>query len=248
MNVLYSTLRLIARHVRGFWGALIAFLTIGAVVGAGATAGLVLLAEAVQGGVTQQLDEGALRWLAAHRTPLLDRGMLQITTIGSGLPLMIVVAIAVVFLWLTKHHWSVYFLLFGNLGGQLLNRLLKAHFARPRPAAVLWEQHVDTFSFPSGHAMSSFIAFGIIAYLVANAVPTRALKRFVWITAALLIGLVGFSRMYLGVHYPSDVLAGFMAGLAWILVVAGALNALRFFASRRPETRREEKGLHSVGR
>jgi undecaprenyl-diphosphatase len=82
--------------------------------------------------------------------------------------------------------------------------------------------------------MSSFVAFGIIAYLVANAVPTRALKRFVWITAALLIGLVGFSRMYLGVHYPSDVLAGFMAGLAWILIVAGALNALRFLR-RRPE-------------
>ena len=246
LNLLYSTLRFIARHVPGFWGALLAFLTIGAVVGAFATTVFVLLAEAVQGGLTQALDERVLHWLAARRSPWLDESMLEITTIGSGLPLIIFVAIAVIFLWLTRHHWSVYFLLFGTLGGQVLNRLLKEHFERPRPAVVLWEQQVDTFSFPSGHAMSSFIAFGIIAYLVANAVPTRALKRFVWITAALLITLVGGSRMYLGVHYPSDVLAGFLAGLAWILFVAASMTALRYFAPRRPETRSEEQGLQAT--
>lgn len=245
-NVLYSTLRFIARHVRGFWGAVVAFLTIGAVVGVVATVAFMLLAEAVRGGLTQSFDMRVLEWLAAHRTPLLDLAMLQITTAGSGVPLIIIVVIVGVFLWLSRHHWSVYFLLLGNIGGQVLNRLLKAHFARPRPAAVLWEQHVSTFSFPSGHAMSSFITFGIIAYLVANAVQTRALKRFVWITAALLIGLVGFSRMYLGVHYPSDVLAGFLAGLAWILVVAASMTALQFFAHRRPETHAEEKGLHTT--
>ena len=243
LNLLYSTLRFIARHVQGFWGALLAFLGIGMVVGIVASAGFLLLAEAVEGGMTQAFNVGVLRWLAAHRTPWLDEGMLEITTIGSGLPLILFVAIAVVFLWLTRHHWSVYFLLLGTLGGQVLNRLLKLHFARPRPAMVLWEQHVTTYSFPSGHAMSSFVAFGIIAYLVAHAVQTRALKRFVWITAGLLIVAVGLSRMYLGVHYPSDVLAGFLAGLAWVLVVAASMTALRYFAHRRPETRAEEKGL-----
>jgi undecaprenyl-diphosphatase len=200
----------------------------------------------VQGGLTQPLDEGVLQWLAARRSDWLNEDMLAITTMGSGLPLIIFVTIAALFLWLSRHHWSVYFLLLGTLGGQVLNRLLKAHFERPRPAIVLWQQPVDSFSFPSGHAMSSFVAFGIIAYLVANAVSTRALKRFVWITAALLIALVGFSRMYLGVHYPSDVLAGFLAGLAWILFVAASMSALRFFAPRRPETHAEEEGLETT--
>jgi len=246
LNLLYSTLRLIARHVSGFWGALLAFLTIGLVVGAGATTVFVLMAEAVQGGVTQAIDERVLRWLEASRTPWLDEAMLEITTMGSGVPLIIIVAIAVIFLWLTRHHWSVYFLLLGTLGGQVINRLLKEHFERPRPIVVEWEQQVDTFSFPSGHAMSSFVAFGIIAYLVANAVSTPALKRFVWITAAVLITLVGVSRMYLGVHYPTDVLAGFLAGLAWILLVAASMTALGFFARRRPETRTEEEGLQAT--
>jgi undecaprenyl-diphosphatase len=246
MNVLYSTLRFIARHVRGFWGALLAFLTIGVVLGAFATTVFVLLAEAVRGGFTQAFDEGVLQWLAARRSPWLDKAMLEITTMGSGLPLIIFVTIAALFLWLSRHHWSVYFLVLGTLGGQVLNRLLKAYFERPRPNVQLWEQQVDSFSFPSGHAMSSFVAFGIVAYLVANAVSTRALERFVWITAAVLITLVGVSRMYLGVHYPSDVLAGFLAGLAWILFVAASMTALRFFAPRRPETRKEEEGLQAT--
>jgi undecaprenyl-diphosphatase len=246
VKLLYSTLRWIARHVSGFWGAIAASLALALIVGVLATAAFGILAEAVRGGATQAFDETVLRWLEARRTPALDEIMLEITTIGSGIPLILMVGVAVVFLWVTRHHWSVYFLLLGTIGGQLLNRALKMYFGRERPVVVEWGQFVDTASFPSGHAMSSFIVFGSIAYLVARIAPTRTLKRFTWGLAAAMIVAVGVTRMYLGVHYPSDVLAGFIAGLAWVSLVAACMAALRYFAPRRPETRREEHDLEAT--
>ena len=246
MNMLYSMLRLIARHVRGFWGALVAFFTISLLIGGAAAILFAVLARLVVGGFTQQFDETTLRWLEARRTPWLDEHMLEITTIGSGLPLILMVIVASIFLWGSRHHWSVYFLVMSALGGQVVNRLLKAEFGRPRPIVVDWGQHVDTLSFPSGHAMSSFIVYGSLAYLVARMAPNRALKRFTWAFAAFMILTVGISRMYLGVHYPSDVLAGFIGGLAWVMFVAASMAALRFFAPRRPETRAEERDLEAT--
>lgn len=241
-----STLRLLARHVQGFWMPLLAVIGAALLAVGLATALFVIIAEAVQGGFTQALDEHVVRWLSEHRTPLLDEAMLEITTIGSGLPIILIVIIAAVFFWLSNHKWSVYLLLLGTTGGHLLNRLLKLHFERPRPSVVEWGDQVTTYSFPSGHATSSFLVYGILAYLVARAVPTRSLKLFTWIVAGLLVVAVGISRMYLGVHYPTDVVAGFILAAGWIFVVAAVMNAVRFFAVRRPETRREEEGLQQA--
>jgi undecaprenyl-diphosphatase len=246
VDVLYGLLRLIARHVRGFWAAILAFLAIALSLGLLATALFGVLAEAVRGGFTQSVDERVLRWFEARRTPGLDEAMLEITAIGSGIPLILMVIVAVVFLWVSRHHWSVYFLLLGTLGGQLLNRLLKGYFDRDRPSVVEWGHYVDTASFPSGHAMSSFVVYGSIAYLVARLAPSKTLKRFTWGFAALMILAVGITRMYLGVHYPTDVIGGFLAGLAWVTFVAASMAALRFFAPRRPETRTEERDLEAT--
>ena len=240
---LYSTLRLIARHVGGFFGALAAFLTVGLVLSVAAVSIFALIASAVHSGATQGFDDNVLRWLSARRSPLLDEIMLEITALGTGLVLLVLAAVASVFLWLTNHKWSVYVLLVGIVGGKLLNTLLKGIFERQRPSVVEWVTEVHSPSFPSGHAMSALVVYGSVAYLVGRLEPTRRLKYVTWIVTAILVAGIGVSRMYLGVHYPSDVLAGFVAGLAWLAFVASSVTAIRFFAHRRPETRQEERDL-----
>lgn len=247
-DALYSILRFIARHVRGFWGALAAFVTVSLAVGAIAAVIFATVASAVQYGLTQRFDENILRWLAARRTPAMDEIMLELTSLGNGVVLLMIVVIGGLFLWLTQHKWSVYILIAGVIGGQLMNQLLKGAFSRERPSVIEWVDHVSTPSFPSGHAMTSIIAYGSVAYLVGRLEGTRRLRIATWTVAALIILAIGFSRMYLGVHYPSDILAGFLAGLAWLALVAASVRALKFFAPRRPETASEEHDLHAEER
>lgn len=243
-DALFAFLRLIARHVRGFWAALAAFLTVGLGVGLGAAAVFAVFASFVERGVTQGFDERVLQWIEVRRTPQLDEIMLEITTLGNGAVVMLMIAVASIFLWLTHHRWSVYILLMGVFGGQLVNSTLKALFARERPSIVDAVDHVSSQSFPSGHAMAAMIVYGSIAYLVGRLEPTPRLRRVTWTLAGLVILAIGISRMYLGVHYPSDIVAGFIGGLAWIAFVAASVKAVQFFAPRRPETEAEEQDLH----
>jgi undecaprenyl-diphosphatase len=242
-DALYSTLRFIARHVRGFWTGIVAFLGLALAAGAAATAVFALLATAVEAGVTERLDSRVLHWFADRRTPLMDIVMLEVTTLGNGLVLIMLVGTVSAFLWLTSHRWSVYLLIVGTVGGQLVNNMLKTIFGRPRPDAVPAVDEVLTLSFPSGHAMSAFIAYGSVAFLVGRLEPTRAMRRTTWALAAIIVLAIGISRIYLGVHYPTDVLAGFVAGLAWLLFVAASVKAVRFFGPRRPETAEEEHSM-----
>jgi undecaprenyl-diphosphatase len=244
-DALYSTLRLIARHVRGFYGAVAAFLTIGFIVGLSAASIFIVFAAIVTGGATQGYDERVLSWLETHRTPMLDEAALEVTSLGNGFTLAVLILAVSVFLWQTQHRWSVYLLLISYVGGQVLNRVLKNFFDRPRPSVVDHIDMVHSMSFPSGHAMTSMVVYGSIAYLVARLEPTARLRRSTWLLAGVLIIAIGASRMYLGVHYPSDILAGFIAGLAWLAFVAAAFTAIRFFASRHPEVEAEEKDLHA---
>jgi membrane-associated phospholipid phosphatase len=244
-DALYTTLRWTAEHVSGFFGALAAFVTVSLAVGVAAAMLFAAFARFVMSGVTQNFDDEVLRWISTHRTPGLNEVMLEITTLGSGMVLIVLVLVASVFLWLTKHHWSVYILLVGVVGGQLMNRLLKNFFERPRPSIVEWVTEVSSKSFPSGHAMTAMITYGSVAYLVARLEPTDLLRRTTWAIAALFIFAIGISRMYLGVHYPSDIVAGYLAGVAWLAFVATSLAAVRYFAPRRPATRREEHDLNA---
>lgn len=245
-DALYTTLRFIARHVRGFFGALAAFMTVGFVVGSAAVAIFAIIAKAVSEGITQSFDERVLRWFETHRSPMLDKVMLEITTLGTGVVLVMLVLVASVFLWQTQHKWSVYLLMLGVLGGKLFNTLLKEFYERPRPSVVQWVTEVHSASFPSGHAMSSMVVYGSVAYLVGRLEARTRLRRTTWTLAAIVILAIGISRMYLGVHYPSDVIAGFVGGLAWLAFVVACMSALKFFAQRRPETRTEERDLETA--
>ncbi len=104
-------------------------------------------------------------------------------------------------------------------GGKLVETALKAavHRARPPYAALVLKHY--SFSFPSGHAMGSILCYGMLAYtLTALWEPARRHRRLVWLGAALIVGLVSASRIYLGVHFPTDAAGGLLAGGAWLLL------------------------------
>jgi undecaprenyl-diphosphatase len=243
-DALYSTLRLIERHVTGFFPALAAFMTLSFLFAAGAIIIFAQLADEVLEGDTQAFDEAVLQWFQGHRTPGLNRVAMEVTALGSGTVIIMVVLLASVFLWLSKHKWSVYVLLLVVFGGKLLNTLLKGGFGRDRPSIVEAVADVSSQSFPSGHAMSSIVAYGSIAYLMGRLEPSKRLRYAIWTVAILLVLVIGVTRMYLGVHYPSDIIGGYIAGAAWIAVVAASIRAVRYFSDRRPETRSEEHDLH----
>jgi undecaprenyl-diphosphatase len=106
-------------------------------------------------------------------------------------------------------------------GGMLLSTLLKRSFDRPRPDLVPHGVVVYTASFPSGHAMMSAVVYLTLGTLLARVQPQRRLKAYILTLAVVLTVLVGLSRLYLGVHWPTDVLAGWIAGAAWALLAWG---------------------------
>jgi len=223
-------------------GALGIFLIAGVIVAAFFTWVFSELAERVMSGGTQAFDEAILRWMAAHHSKALTSTMLEITTLGTGTVLLMIVCVAALFLTLTKHKYSALLLLVATGGGLLLDMVLKLQFNRPRPHVFIWGTQAFGSSFPSGHAMGATITYSTVAYLAAR-LHRRAWAR--WITmliALLVIFLIGVSRMYLGVHYPSDVLAGAIMGLAWAGFCMATLEAIQRFAERRaPELKQAEE-------
>jgi undecaprenyl-diphosphatase len=223
-------------------GALGIFLVAGAIIAAFGTWVFTELAERVMSGGTQAFDEAILRWMSAHHSKALTDLMLEITTLGTGTDVMMIVCVAALFLTLTRHKYSALLLLVATAGGLVLDMVLKLQFNRPRPHVFIWGAQAFGSSFPSGHAMSATIVYSTVAYLAAR-LHRRAWARWVTMSLALLlILLIGVSRIYLGVHYPSDVLAGIIMGLAWAAFCMATLEAIQRFAERRaPELKQAEE-------
>ena len=229
-DVIFAMVRGIGRVAKNFYATFGIILCAGAAV---AITGTYLFAEFaghVSSGKTQAFDDSVLRWVAQHRTPALEPVMLEITFLGTGTVVIALVAVSGMFLWLSNHKYSAILLLVSTIGGILLNNLLKIGFGRPRPQVIDWGMHAVSWSFPSGHAMSAAVVYGTVAYLAAR-LQRRHLHRVITLTAAIvLILLIAASRLYLGVHYPSDVLAGIIIGLAWAAFCMAMLEAIQVYA------------------
>jgi undecaprenyl-diphosphatase len=182
------------------------------------------MADRVTEGHTQHLDEQILLSLRSGR-PSEPRGpaflpgsMRDLTALGSPSVMALFVLAVAGALAVRRQYHALGLLLVATIGGVLLNELLKAVFARPRPPVAFHLTEVRSMSFPSGHAMESAIIYLTLAALLARLVQPRLLRLYFIGLAFFLTFVVGVSRVYLGVHYPSDVLAGWTAGLAWALL------------------------------
>jgi undecaprenyl-diphosphatase len=150
----------------------------------------------------------------------------DITALGSPAVLGLFVLITFFFLFLAGQKRLSWFVLAATVSGTLAVTILKEGFDRPRPDLGPGGIHVYTASFPSGHAMVSAVVYLTLGALIARVVPGVRLKLYVIAIALLLSGLVGLSRVYLGVHWPSDVLAGWAAGAAWALAGGATAHCL----------------------
>ncbi len=173
---------------------------------------------------TQELDD---RLLLALREPgdsgdpigpgWLELAAGEITSLGGTALLTLITLIVAGFLWLHGKRAMLVLLLISILGGVFLSFGLKGLIGRPRPSAVPHLAVVSTASFPSGHAFMSAVVYLTLGSLLAAMLPRRALKLYVIFVSLTLTCLIGISRVYLGVHYPTDVLAGWTGGLVWAL-------------------------------
>lgn len=185
------------------------------------------LADDVREGDTHAFDEWLLRAVRRADDPAVPIGprwlgevARDLTALG-GVAVLTLLSLAVIgFLLLRRQPHGAAFLAASLAGGLLLSTLFKHFYARERPSVV---PHLSTFesaSFPSGHSMLSAIAYLTLGVMLARLTAQRTLRWYFLGVAVLLPGLVGASRVFLGVHYPTDVLAGWSAGLAWAALCA----------------------------
>lgn len=232
-DLIFSSIRGIGSIAKNFYATFGIFLVAGGLIAVLGTYTFAKFASHVRSGSTQAFDTAVLKWIAQYRTPLLDAVMLEITFLGTGTVVLMIVAISGLFLWLTKHKYSALLLFISTVGGILLNNILKAGFGRPRPQLVEWGTHVVSWSFPSGHAMSASVVYGTVAYLAARLQARHLHRVLTMLWAGVIIMLIAFSRLYLGVHYPSDVIAGVLIGLAWAGFCMATLEAIQLYGRRR---------------
>lgn len=182
------------------------------------------LAEEIMAGDTLAFDSAIL---LAFRDPAdpghhigpewLETVMRDLTALGGVTVLGLLVAAVVGLLWFQSRHRTALMLLIAVGGGQLFSNVAKFLFDRPRPDLVPHGTLVTTASFPSGHSMMSAVIWLTLAGMVARTEPSLSMRIYLISIATLITFLVGVSRIYLGVHWPTDVVAGWAAGATWAL-------------------------------
>lgn len=195
---------------------------LGALLVAASTWTFLLLARAVTGGGTRSVDE---RILVALRTPgdladpvgppWLSSAVADLTSLGSYGVLTLACLAAIVFLVLRRQYHAAALVFATSLGGALIMHGLKGVYDRPRPSLVPHLVRVSSASFPSGHALAATTVYLTLAALLSRLVEDRLARAYIVGVGLTLALIVGFSRVFLGVHYPSDVLGGWVVGLAW---------------------------------
>ena len=177
--------------------------------------------EEVAEGETQAIDDWLRTLINRRATPALTDLMVFASVWGAPRRLAILAAAAIAGFLVRRWHRGAVLVVVTLLGASALDGGLKLLWGRPRPTAFF--EHYpspESFSFPSGHALFATAFFGGLAALLYRRLGRTGLRVAVAVAAIALILLIGFSRIYLGVHYPSDVLGGFAAGIVWVAAVA----------------------------
>ena len=187
--------------------------------------GFVSLAGEVTDGDTQAFDTKILRALRDPVDPSrpigpawIEESLIDLTSIGGPTVLWLIVVAVAGFLVLQTRYRTAIVVVLTSASGELLNTVMKHAFNRPRPSIVPHLRVVYTTSFPSGHAMESAIVYLTLGAILMRASESRVTKTYILGLAVLLTVLVGVSRVYLGVHYPTDVIGGWIVGFLWASV------------------------------
>jgi undecaprenyl-diphosphatase len=142
----------------------------------------------------------------------------DVSALGSTVVLTIAVLAVAGYLFVVHAPQKALFLILAVSAGTLLNRVLKGFFDRPRPDVVEHGSYVVNESFPSGHAANSAIVYLTLGMMLARVEASHAAKVYMFSVCTLLTAMVGVSRIYLGVHWPTDVVAGWILGVGWALL------------------------------
>ncbi|WP_010274105.1 phosphatase PAP2 family protein [Paenibacillus senegalensis] len=185
-----------------------------------------ILAHGVQTNAVLEIDTRLMKWARSITHPGLTDIMLFITWLGD-IEVLTAIAITVIAILLLKRHWleSVYFCCTAALT-PIFNSGLKNWLKRERPDV---ERIIEAagFSFPSGHTMGAIVIYGMIGWLIGRQLASSPRRWAVGAAAVLLIALIGYSRIYLGVHYPSDIMAGLAAGASLLIISQLLLRGIR---------------------
>ena len=198
------------------------------------------LADEVLEGETRQFDETTRAAVHQLASPVLTTIMRGFSFVGSTLALTIASIVVVVRLIMRKLSVEAKLFALTMLGGALLNITLKLAFKRTRPVPFFNLSTPETYSFPSGHSLMSACFFGALAALLTVRIKSKRVRVTLWIVATAMFLLIGFSRIYLGVHHTTDVIAGFTAALIWILIIR--------FVEIRVKRRQRATGLQDFSR
>lgn len=180
---------------------------------------------------TAEVEIEILQWIHQAANPLLDALMLAVTRLCNPEVAVPVGLVTLVTLLVRHARLEAGIFAIAGLGAILLHRGLKLMFARLRPDLYPQLIQEETFSFPSSHALGATVLYGAIAYLLAKRWPQRAI--WIYLLTTILVIAIGFSRLYLGVHWPTDVLAGWITGCLWLTI---CITMLRL------QTLQKEKG------
>jgi len=218
-----------------------AIIVAGALLAAWAGDAFLDLAELVRGKSPrlQQFDAAVHDWVVSHRGPGDTLFFIAMSIIGGPVVVGVITGIVAIVLLIQRRWAWVMYLLFTALGAALLNMELKRYFARARPAVTEMLRQARGYSFPSGHAMGSTVVFGALAYLAFRAARSWSAAAAALALALTLVISVAVSRVYLGVHWISDVVGGMAAGFVWLLSTTVAYETLRRIRKMREQSRKE---------
>lgn len=184
------------------------------------------------GSNVQNFDESILKWIETIRTPFWNSMMLDVTALG-GLALTVVLGLlAVAVFLLAKDPMAAIHLTLTSAGGFFISTWTKSFISRPRPSIIPQLIHASGFSYPSGHSITSAAIYLTMAILACRHFKSYRSRAALLALSGIMIALISFSRIYLGVHYPSDTMSGALVGLAWALLTA-ALFAKSHFGEKR---------------
>ena len=199
------------------------FLSLSLLLGLGIAIGALIffgwLADEALEGDARAFDDATRAAVHQFASPSLTAIMRGLSFVGSTIALSAGTIFVVIRFAMRK--WKREAILFSltMIGAGLLNITLKLAFKRPRPVPFFNLSPPETYSFPSGHSLTSAVFFGALAAILTARIKSRRVKAAIWIVSTVMFLLIGLSRIYLGVHYTTDVIAGFAAALIWILVV-----------------------------